>query len=89
MTYVDALVVNTAQRGPAQMLGLEGVAPMRRRPMGAMEGSTVIDALTGGEYGRVLAKLDHLEVVLQIAIIASCIAGAAGLVSLLWPRGAR
>jgi hypothetical protein len=87
VAYVDALVVNTVQRGPSQMLGMEGgLAPMRRRPMQGMEGSTVIDALTGGEYGRVLAKLDHLEVVLQIAIIASCIAGAAGLVSLLWPR---
>jgi hypothetical protein len=73
---VDALIVNSARRGPMQIMGLDaaGATP------------SVFDALTGGEYSRIQQQLDRLELALQVTIVASCIAGVAGLVSLLWPR---
>lgn len=75
---VEALIVNTARRGPTQMLGLDGGT--------AGPASGLFDSLTGGEYSRIQAQLDRLELALQVTIIASCIAGVAGLVSILWPR---
>jgi hypothetical protein len=65
----SALIVSMQRRGPGQMLGL---------PDG-MGDPSVLDTLTGGEYSRLSAQLDRLELALKVSIFASCIAGVAGL----------
>lgn len=71
MPAVEALIVNTAQRGPGQLSGI-----------GDAGAASVLDNITGGEYSRVGARLDSLELWLKVSIIASVVAGAAGLLVL-------
>lgn len=47
---------------------------------------SVIDTVTGGEYSRMGAQLDRLELALKVSIVASCFAGIAGLVILFRRR---
>lgn len=72
---VEALLVSTKRRGPGQMQGLS---------MG--DASNILDTLTSGEYSSRIAQLDRLELALKVSIVASCIAGIAGLASLLRGR---
>lgn len=76
---VEAVVVNMRKRGPGQMLGLED-APTMGGPTG------LLDTLTAGEYSQAKAQLDRLELALTVSIVASCIAGIAGLACLLRRR---
>jgi hypothetical protein len=74
---VDALVVNMRRRGPGQMLGLDNLG----------DATGLLDNLTGGEYTSRMQQLDRLELALKVSIVASCIAGIAGLASLLSRKG--
>jgi hypothetical protein len=71
----QALIVSMQRRGPGQMMGLDG-----------MGDPGVLDTLTGGEYSRLAAQLDRLELALKVSILASCIAGVAGLVIIFQKR---
>lgn len=73
---IDALVVNTTQRGPRQMLGMSG-------GMGDNVLTEIADKLTGGQVSAAQQQLDRLELALKVSIAASCIAGLAGLAVLL------
>ncbi len=69
---VEALLVSTRRRGPGQMQGL-----------GIGDATSILDTLTSGEYSNRTAQLDRLELALKVSIVASIIAGIAGLASLL------
>ena len=72
MPVVEALIVNTPERRrQVQMRGLEAVPG-------------VIDTITGGEYSRMGTQLDRVELYLRISIIASLVAGVAGLASIFF-----
>ncbi len=73
---VSALLVSSKRRGPGQMQGLS---------MG--DASGLLDTLTSGEYSARIAQVDRLELLLKVSIVASIIAGVAGLASLLKGRG--
>lgn len=74
---LDALVTNITERGPGQMQGMGD-------PGGLVPG--IIDSVSGGEYTRITRQLDTLELALKISIVASVIAGTAGLLVLLKGR---
>lgn len=73
---VEALLVSTRRRGPGQMQGL-----------GMGDATNLLDTLTSGEYSSRIAQLDRLEFALKASIVASLIAGVAGLAVLLRGRG--
>jgi hypothetical protein len=73
MAVVEALIVNTAERP-----GLQG-GDVFSTP-------NVIDSITGGEYSRMGLQLDRLELWLKVSIVASCVAGIAGLAILFRRR---
>lgn len=63
---IEAVVVDTRRRGPEQMAGA----------------TDLIDVATGGEYTRIMNRLDTLELALKVSIGASVVAGLAGLISI-------
>ena len=65
----EALVVNHRRRGPTQMTGMGDV-------------SSVLNTLTGGEYGDVKNELDTVKTLLKVSIAASIVSGAFALVAL-------
>jgi hypothetical protein len=71
MGSVEALVVNTVRKGPTQMGSM------------GLDITQIADALTGGKVSDVQAQLDRLEIALKVSIVASVVAGVAGLVVLL------
>lgn len=77
----DALIVSMVRRGPGQMLGMEG-----EHVAGLGSAASVLDTVTGGEYSRLSSQLDDLSFWLRISVFASCLAGVAGLVTLLRRR---
>jgi len=78
---VEALLVSTKRRGPGQLSGLEMMSGLE---MG--DASNLLDTLTSGEYSSRIAQLDRLELALKVSIVASCIAGIAGLAVLMRGR---
>lgn len=70
MGAVEALVVNTVRRGPRQMDGFGDF-------------TEVANVLTGGQYTDIRVQLDRLELALKVSIVASVLAGVAGLFVLL------
>jgi hypothetical protein len=79
---VSALLVSTKRRGPGQLQGLEGFDGL-----GIGDATNLLDTLTSGEYSSRIAQLDRLELALKISIVASCVAGIAGLAVLMRGRG--
>jgi hypothetical protein len=73
----DALIVSMRQRGPGQMLGMEGPH---------LGSASVLDTVTGGEYSAIRGQLDRLELALKVSIFASCLAGVAALAVLFRRR---
>lgn len=67
---MEAVIVNTTRRGPGQMA----------------DPQALLDVATGGEYSRILKRLDTLELVLKVSIGASIVAGLAGLISIIRGR---
>lgn len=67
----SAIVVNTMQRGPGQMTGMGNAL------------TDLADYATGGEISNTQKQLADLQLALKLSIVASLIAGAAGLAVLL------
>jgi hypothetical protein len=74
MGGVEALVVNTVRRGSGQMAGMGSMG---------LDLTSIADELTGGKVTDVQAQLDRLEIALKVSIVASVVAGVAGLFVLL------
>lgn len=64
---VEALVVNTVERGPGQIVGMGSAV------------TDLVDAATGGVLSSTEQQLRELKLALQLSIVASLIAGVAGL----------
>lgn len=77
---VEALLVNVRQRGPGQLLGLDDDG------MGVDVADSLLDVATGGTYKQVLEQIDLLSTMLKVTIVASLVAGIAGVAVLFRER---
>lgn len=72
--YVDAIIVNTRERAPGQMLGMGDVG-------GAAQ--SLANVLTGGDYAELSASIEQIPFLLKVSIACSIASGALALVGLL------
>lgn len=66
---IDALIVNTVDRGPGQMLGMGDGNPI----------IDLLDHVTGGEISSTQSQLASLQLALKVSIAASILAGVVSL----------
>ena len=72
--YVDAIVVNTRERSPGQMMGMGDAASAA---------SSIANLITGGDYSDLAASVEQLPLLLKISIGASLVSGALAIVALV------